>query len=197
MSIAHLLEDFGTVRFAGSPRMSDVDLETLKLEAFENGYKAGWEDALKSRTEEQDRISGDFARNLEDLSFTYHEAHAHVMQAMGPLLQDIVNTVLPEAIRASIGIRVVEQLSDMARTVGTQKVEIVAALPDVDAVNGLLTRDFGFPIEVTEDATLAQGQVFLRMAQDERQIDMDSVLTGIREAVAALMEESERNLKHG
>lgn len=197
MSIAHLLEDFGTHQATPVPTLSDVDLENLKLESFENGYKAGWEDALKSRADEQAQISGDFARNLQDLSFTYHEAQAQVMQAMGTLLQDIVDKILPEVVRETIGARVVEQLTDMARDHGGQAIEIMTAPADVAAVEALLEQDFGFPIRASSDDTLAEGQVYLRMAQDERQIDMDAVMTGIRQAVAGLLEESERTLKHG
>ena len=197
MSIAHLLEDFGTPTAAAPPPLSEVELESLRLEAFENGYKAGWEDAVRAGSEEQTRISEDFARNLQDLSFTYHEAHAQVMQSMGALLQDIVDTILPDAVRATIGARVVEQMNEMARDHGAQVIEIVTAPADAPAIAALLTRDFGFPVRTAQDDTLAEGQVFLRMAQDERQIDMDAVMTGIRQAVAGLLEESERTIRHG
>lgn len=197
MSVTHLLEDFGT-SFSGSPgSAAGPDIEARKLESYENGYKAGWQDALKSREDDADRITGDFARNLQDLSFTYHEAHAQVMQAMGPLLQEIVDTVLPETIRESIGVRVIDQLTEMARDHGTQRVEIACAAADFDKINAMLAGDFGFPVAAVADDTLAQGQVFLRMAQEERQIDMESVLAGIRGAVAGVLEENERVLKHG
>ncbi|WP_136635998.1 ABC transporter ATP-binding protein [Pseudooceanicola onchidii] len=197
MSIAHLLEDFGSPQAVATPALSDVDLEGLKLEAFENGYKAGWEDALKTRDGEQAQISGDFARNLQDLSFTYHEAQAQVMQAMGSLLQDIVDKVLPEVVRDTMGTRLVEQLTEMARDHGSQTIEIVTSPADQAAVEALLDQDFGFPVTAQADDTLGEGQVFLRMAQEERQIDMESMMSGIRQAVAGLMEESERTLKHG
>lgn len=197
MSIAHLLEDFGTRQDPGPASLSDEELESLRLEAFENGYKAGWEDAIKSRDAEHAQVTGEFARNLQDLSFTYHEAHAQVMQALVPLLQDIVDTVLPETVRSTMGLRVVEQLTEMARDHGAQRIDIVTSPDDVATVQALLDRDFGFPVEAVSDDTLAEGQVFLRMAQEERQIDMEAVMAGIRQAVAGLLEENERKLRHG
>lgn len=199
MSIAHLLEDFGSAPApaATAAGLSEEELESIRLEGFDNGYKAGWEDALKSEDEEKRRITGDFARNLSDLSFTYHEAHSHVMQSMVPLLQDLVDKVLPQAVRDTIGLRVVDQLSEMARQNGEQVIEIVTAPGDLDTVRALLDRDFGFPVTAEADDTLAEGQVFLRMANEERQIDMASVMTGIRDAVAGVLDETERTLRHG
>ena len=200
MSIGHLLQDFSPIsanRPGPSHGPSEEEMETIRLEAFEKGYKAGWEDALKSSEADTKQISGEFARNLQDLSFTYHEAHAQVMQSMHPLIKDIVDTVLPEAVRQTLGLRVTEQLSEMARRNGAQKVEIIASPADKPALQGLLDQDFGFPVEAVEDDTLAEGQVYLRMAQEERQIDMDAVMSGIRQAVDGVLEDTERKLQHG
>lgn len=197
MSIAHLLEDFGSLAVAGPTGLSEEEVESIRLEGFENGYKAGWDDALKSQTEEGTRISEDFARNLSDLSFTYHEAHSHVMQSMAPLLQDLVDTILPEVVRDTIGFRVVEQLNEMARDAGEQTIEIAANAHDLPVIQSLLDRDFGFPINAQADGDLAEGQVVLRMANDERQIDMEAVMSGIKDAVAGILDDTERTLKHG
>ncbi|GGE47271.1 flagellar biosynthesis protein [Primorskyibacter flagellatus] len=199
MSISHLLEDFGQP--PASPvtpqAMTEESLETLRLEAFENGYKAGWDDSLKAQDGEATRIRDDFARNLQDLSFTYHEAHSHVMQSVTGLLEDIVALVLPEAMRQTLGPRVVEQLTEMAGTAGAQEVEIVSAPADLPLIRSFLEADAGFPVTATADDTLAEGQVFLRMSGQERQIDLDPVIAGIREAVETQLQETERSVRHG
>lgn len=197
MTIAHLLEEFGSSLSSAAPSLTEAEMESLKVASYEDGYKAGWEDALKSRASEEARVSDEFARNLQDLSFTYHEAHSQVLQSLGPFLQDMVDTLLPAAVRDSIGARVVEELSDMAREQSEQGIEIVTSTADFPTVDALLKQDFGFPVQAKTDETLAEGQVYLRMGQEERQIDMTSVMEGIRQAVAGLMDENERMLKHG
>ncbi|MGB2199806.1 MAG: ABC transporter ATP-binding protein [Pseudooceanicola atlanticus] len=199
MSIAHLLDDFGSqpTQSALSQAMAEEEVETLRLQSYEEGYKAGWEDAIKSQRDQSAHISDEFARNLQDLSFTYHEAHSQVMQAMTPLIQDIIDVVVPETVKETIGLRVVEQLSEMARRNGAHRVEIIVAPEDADKIRVLLDQDFGFPIEAMSDETLAEGQVFLRMAQEERQIDMEAVMSGIRQAVAGILQETERKMMHG
>lgn len=197
MSIAHLLESFDLTRPTTDTRLSEDALESLKLDSFESGYKAGWDDALKSREGDDQKISDEFTRNLADMSFTYHEARSQLLQVVAPLLSDIVEKILPEVVHATIGQQVADQLFDMARTGAEQSVEIVTSTVDLNMVETMLNQDFGFPVRAVSDDTLASGQVYLRMAQDERQIDMAAVLDGVRDAVAGLLDDTQRTLKHG
>lgn len=51
-SLSSYLEDFGTPVIGGGPAsVSDETLETERLEAFDKGYRAGWDDAIKAKTD--------------------------------------------------------------------------------------------------------------------------------------------------
>ena len=80
---------FGALSDAGA------GAEDARLASFEDGYKAGWDDAIAAQDKETARIRADFARSLEDLGFTYTEAHRHVLNAIEPLLRDMVCKVMP------------------------------------------------------------------------------------------------------
>ncbi|PJE27392.1 flagellar assembly protein FliH [Pseudooceanicola antarcticus] len=196
-SIARILEDFGAPRPTHAPGLSEEELETIRLEAFENGYKAGWDDAAKAARDEQGHIAADFARNLQDLSFTYHEAHGHVLSAVKPLLEDIVEKLLPDAARETLGLRVVDQLEALAREKSTVAVEISVAPDNLRLVEGLADQDFGFPVVMQGDDTLSEGQVFLRFGTEETEIDLGEVTEGIRGALAGFFAEQERKEDHG
>jgi hypothetical protein len=59
--------------------VTQVDaVEEAKVASFEQGYKAGWDDAVAAQSEDQTRIRADLARNLQSLSFTYQEARSHM-----------------------------------------------------------------------------------------------------------------------
>ncbi|WP_368484348.1 ABC transporter ATP-binding protein [Pseudooceanicola sp. HF7] len=197
--IAMILEDFGAPRRApaATPAMSEEELETIRLEAFENGYKAGWDDAAKAMKEEQGHITSDFARNLQDLSFTYHEAHSHVLAAIRPLLNDVIDTVVPELARETLALRVKDQLEELATRKAAQRVEIVVVQDHVPVIEALLEEDFGFPLSVTADDTLSEGQVFLRFGEEETEIDLAAVTDGIRQAVEGFFTEQERKVQNG
>ncbi len=182
MSIAHLLEDFGmaSTPFGGSqPAASD---DTELLESFEQGYKAGWDDALRAKSEERASITADFARNLHDLSFTYHEARNAVMADIAPVIEQAVMTVLPELSRKSLGAQVVEELKAIAQDNSDTQVLIATAPENYEAVSVLLPNDVTFPVDVVRDAGLGAGQVRFQCGNTERQIDLDEVLSVVSRA---------------
>lgn len=195
--IVNILEDFSAPEATPDKGLSEEELETIRLEAFETGYKAGWDDAARAAKEEQSHITADFARNLQDLSFTYHEAHSQVLAAVKPLLEDIVDKILPETARETIGLRLKDQLEELARRKARQRVEITVAPANLPAVEALTEQDFGFPLVVAGDDTLSDGQVFLSLGEEETEIDLGEVTDGIRTALAGFFAEQERIEQHG
>ena len=56
--LAAFLEDFGAARAGGRPSVAVPDegaLEAAKLEGFDGGYRAGWDDAIKAQSDDQSR----------------------------------------------------------------------------------------------------------------------------------------------
>lgn len=204
--LAALLEDFGSAPAPSrakpapepvQPAFSEADLEGKKLEAFEKGYRAGWDDAVKAQSDDRTRISSAFGQHLQDLSFTYHEAYTQVMNAVTPLLDDVVGTLLPEIARATLGHHIVEQLQAMSREIGRMEVVVAVAPGKIDAVTPLLDHDFGFPIQLIPDDTLAEEQADIRFGQTERQIDLGDLIASVAEAVEGFAHDNRRKMNHG
>ena len=197
MSISHLLESFQDTALDDSRpiSMSELTLEEEKLEAFERGYKAGWDDAAKAQEEDRDRITSDFANNLQELSFTYQEAYGHLARALKPVLQQMVDSVLPGLARQALGPQIVEQLTELAAGAGRQEVEIVVSPGNAPLMRGLLDGKAGFPVRLVEESSLGEGQAYLRFGEFERQIDYAEVLAGIGRAVDAFFDELDQELE--
>ena len=66
-------------------------VEEAKVASFEQGYSAGWDDAVAAQQGDQGRIRADLARNLQSLSFTFQDARSHVLQSIKPLILEMVN----------------------------------------------------------------------------------------------------------
>jgi flagellar assembly protein FliH len=192
MSITHLLEDFGVTRRGASMSITDVSLEEARLEAFEKGYQAGWDDSVKSQVEDSRRITADLSQNLQDLNFTYEEAYAAVMQAVHPLLEQMITSVLPRLARDSLVPRLVETVQHIAREHGRQKIGIAAAEDDMPALAYLTDAVPDVDIDLSVDDTLASGQLYLRFDGREQAIDMQEVLQGIEHAVSGFFENSRK-----
>ncbi|MEP1933381.1 MAG: hypothetical protein ABJV68_28760 [Paracoccaceae bacterium] len=199
MRLERILEDFGTYDPATDAKieLSDVALEEKRLESFEQGYKAGWDDAIKAQGDDQTRVAADFARNMQDLSFTYHDAFNQLTKALQPLLTQVVEKVLPDLAHATLGMQVVEQITDIAKTQAGQPVEIVVSPINAKSISALAEQELGMPIAIVEEASLGEGQVFLRFGQVEREINLDQVLGGISDAVDAFFHQTEQEMNHG
>lgn len=202
------LEDFGVseartrqrerIAVEPAPKGPDpAEIEANRMAAYEQGYKAGWDDSAQSQIDDKSRIGADFARNLQDLGFTFHEAKSHVMKALEPLLTEIVSKVLPQLVSETLGQTILEELLPFAEEVSDAPVQIVVAPSGRIAVEALVDASLTIPLEIIEEPSLADGQVYLRMGELEKKIDMDAAIERIGSAIKSIYALNEEAMKHG
>lgn len=198
-SLATYLEDFGTVKpGATMTQVSDETLETERLESFDKGYRAGWDDAIKAKTEEGAHLSDGVAQSLQDLSFTYHEVHAQVLSNLTPLFNEILEKLLPSLARDTLGGHIADQLSGVAREIGTVQIEITVAPGAAEQVTQLVHgASSSLPINVSESPAVAEGQAEVRLGGKELSIDLSDVSAQITDAVHAVLYEQSEARAHG
>ena len=163
-------------------------LEDERLAAYETGYRAGWDDASAASHGDQTRIRAELSRNLQGLSFTYHEARNHVLKAVEPLLLQIVGQLLPAIARETLGAFVLETLMPLAEGLGDAPVTLVinpSARPSVEA---LLASAPGLPLSIEDEPSLGEGQVYIRLGTVEAQVDLDKATADIAAAVRGFFE---------
>lgn len=172
-------------RFDAPPPTADTAPEEERLAAYEQGYSAGWDDAVAAQEAEVTKLRGDLGRNLQELSFTYHEARSHVLRAVEPLLAEMVGKLLPAVARQSLGAMVVEALRPLAEDLADTPVEVTVHPASRAAVEAMLTRDPAPPLRIVEEPSLGEGQVYLRLGRIERRVDLDGIVAAIDAALAA------------
>lgn len=187
MSITHLLEDFGgsSVVEVPDPGLSEEAVEEQRLVSFEKGYSAGWEDAISAKDQESTRISATLASSLEDLNFTYHEAQTQLIESLDPMFKVLTSSVLPDAMAATFGHHIVDQLTDMARLQTDQAMQIVVSPGESHGVRALVAENISVPVKVQEDDTLAEGQAYLRVGASERELNSSALLESIHGSIDA------------
>lgn len=171
-------------------------LEQARLAGYEAGYKAGWDDAVTAEAESQGRIGAEFARNLQDLGFTFHEARSHVMQALEPLLAGMVERVLPDLVSRTVGQTIVEELLPLASEAADAPIEVVICPSCRPAIEPMLV-EAAVPFTLVEEPTLAEGQVFLRSGHSERHIDFADAVDRIGTAINSLYQLNEKAIYNG
>lgn len=160
-----------------------VALEDEKLASYDTGYRAGWDDADAAQTDDQTRIKVDLARNLQTLSFTYHEARSHILKAIEPLMLQVVGRLLPDIARETLAPFVLETLMPLAEALGDSPVTIVLNPASRAAVEVLLEQATGLPVTIQEEPTLGEGQVYIKLGAIEAQVDLDQATADIAAAV--------------
>ena len=111
----------------GDAAATNGDLESSRLAGYESGYQAGWDDALKSSEMEHTHISAEFARNLEELSFTFLEARRQVCLSLKPLVETLVRQVVPELMQANYKDLIEELLLPIVEVQGQATVDLICA----------------------------------------------------------------------
>lgn len=198
-NLAAYLEDFGTPSdVSGRPLISDETLETERLEAFDKGYRAGWEDAIKAKSDEDARLSDGVAHSLQDLSFTYHEVHAQILSNLTPLFNEILQKMLPVLARDTLGAHIVDQLSQLARDIGTVQISIEVAPGTAQQVSQLINAaSTSLPVTVIESPLVVEGQANMKLGAKELTIELAEVSQQITEAVHAVLHDQSEMRAHG
>lgn len=199
MSIAHLLTEFSadSAETETTRLISELELEEERLAAFERGYSAGWEDAITAQGRERAEAIARVKQSLEDLSFTYHEAHGQMILSLRQVVGALVTQVLPRALVRSMASRLTEELTEMIAQDGGSPVEIRVAPgldPDLESAIASVTT---IPLAPVEDSELAPGQIVLRIGEDERELDLDRLLDGMKRAVEGYFEQLELEMTNG
>jgi len=195
--IAHMLEEFGGQTQNEATRIATADAsEESRLAEFENGYQAGWDDASAAHAAEQAHISSDFSQNLQALSFTYHEAHSHILSMLKPLLTQMVETILPNIAHKTLGTRVVMEVMEIAKLDSNQRIDLIMSSDSRQKLENLHIKEPTKLFQLVGDDSLSDGQVFIRFGKNELRIDLDSLLIKVNSTITEFLAEFERRAKN-
>lgn len=176
------------------PMVPPEEVDAARLQGYDEGYKTGWDDAIRKTQDDGERIGAEFARNLRDLGFTYEEARAHVMTSFEGLLVELANTFLPGLMAEAIGPVLLDALGDLAGEAAGAPVLIRVAPGEGGKLRSFLTSETALPVQVIDEPSLAEGQAYLKLGAEERQVDLTEPLDRVREAIRALGDATERTL---
>jgi flagellar biosynthesis/type III secretory pathway protein FliH len=182
------LEVFDTVIATDGTLQAMVEVtavEEAKVTSFEQGYSAGWDDAVAAQQGDQTRIRADLARNLQSLAFTFQDARSHVLQAIRPLILEMTNRLLPEVAREALAPTVLDALAPLAEELADAPLTLVLNPAVRGQVEDLLMQATGLPMVINEEPSLPEGQVYIRFGTIETKVDLSQATTDIAIAVRA------------
>lgn len=198
MARPYSFEEFDLLREVRKTELEkDSSSEREKLDSFERGYKAGWDDATTAQHQDQSRISSDLESSLNDLAFTFHEARSHVLNGVEPLLRELVKKIFPRFAQDRLPVLIKEHIATALAEVTERPIILCVSPKSRAAVESALPLDPGFPITVKEEPTLSDGQVFLNLGATEEVLDLDEVLSSVNAAISDFFEINQRMQVNG
>ncbi|KEJ91052.1 hypothetical protein [Sulfitobacter donghicola] len=185
-SIAHRYTSFSSFDQGGA-QVSEVAIEKMeedKLQAYEEGYQAGWTDAETNQNSEQKAIRNEVLQAIRDLSFTQNDAISQVQKDLAALFEQLTAKLLPETIDAVLRAHVIEQLTELSSKQIRSPFTLRTSPANQMALQELLNEaEEDLSVALIADDTLSTHQLFVSHDVIEREINLDSVC---QEIVAAM-----------
>ncbi|MFL4469488.1 hypothetical protein ACERZ8_06250 [Tateyamaria armeniaca] len=199
MSLTHLFQDFGTLKPAnvGKKSMSTEEIEDLKLQAFEGGFQAGWDEAVKAQSDTVTHVSAGLAASLQSASFEYHELRGTLHASVQSIMTEIVETILPVAAHASLGSHIRDLVGSISQDALDRSIEIAVAPGRDEAVRNLLSAELPEPFEVIVDPMMSPNQATLRMGAKEIDVNLDKTVAEIASALTNFFETQKSEVNNG
>lgn len=188
MAISMLYEDFSTQiddQTHGRADESPMGNQPGKVDraGFEDGYKEGWIDAQAAAQNESSELSSEIATALQEAGFAYFEARQHIFNSMRPLLEAMVEQVLPTLAKDALPMKIVEEIEKFAET-SEPPMHILCSPQTAGPLSDVLARHVSFPIEVKTEETLTESQAVLKFTEGESTIDLEAVVENMKAAVS-------------
>jgi flagellar biosynthesis/type III secretory pathway protein FliH len=179
------------------PAPTAAEVEQIRRDAYESGFRAGATDAVAAFQSEEARLSAELVTTLRDLSFGFHEASAHVMSNVAPVLKAVVDTVLPRLMTETVGHTILEAVEPLVREASGIPVRLLVSRDEAPAIRQIIGESGDMPFVIVADPALERGRAHLRIGAVERRIDVSGALDRISAAVGAVTELNTRKTANG
>ncbi len=171
---------------ASGTEIRDVDNE--KLMSFEEGYQAGWDDATAARNVSDLNLHDAILENLQEVSFGFHEAKSGLIGELRPFFEEVLDTLVPEVIKMSIGPFIVEHIMSLASDASDQLILMEVSVADFSSLKAFLQAQDMSCFELKEQESLIAGQVVFKVGGKETEIDFEHTLQEIKTKIDNLFE---------
>lgn len=184
------LEDFGS---AASIRPAMPAAGSGAPDRFDDGFNAGWDDAMAQVEAEQTRVAEGLAERLDSLEHDQRAATAAALAALEPTLRDIFDKLLPRTAERAFLPLLLEEIGSLLAE-GHLRPVLHVAPEEEAAVLRLLVRAAIGPdrLTVRPEPALSVSQALIRWEGQERQLDLEGVLSALDDALETFLATMDR-----
>ncbi|SUZ30596.1 hypothetical protein ROE7235_00320 [Roseibaca ekhonensis] len=182
----------------GAP-LTPQDAEMLRTRAFEEGYGAGWSDALEQMRDEDALRRAAAEEALQAISFSFHEARDQLESSFMALAGEMITVLLPDLLPEALPRLLARELRALGTRQFSGRLELLCAPGAVDGMSELVKTVNGMEILLVEEPSFTESQVAIRIDQNARHIDLDGAMSALRAGLSALPDHSspKKEAAHG
>lgn len=177
MQFSNVLTDFSgpkTLPAEASTAQSEA-LEDEKLKSFEDGYSAGWDDAMKAQEERGRKLSSALQEAVAQARVTKEEAFGVFSEASANLLNTLLGAALPKFSSQIVSFHAKELIQRFNIDLDAVDTELVVSTHQVDVfashVKDLQIND----LKIIGSSSLDVDQAIMRFSGQEKGIDLDEL----------------------
>ena len=187
------LEDFGTPASARAAGPGPEAAAAGVADRFDDGYNAGWDDAMAQVEAEQTRVAERLAERLVTLEQDQRAATAAALAALEPAMRDIFDKLLPRTAGRAFLPLLIEEVRTALDIAGGKLALHVAPEEEAAVVRLLERAAIGADrVRVRPEATLSISQALIRWDGQERRIDLEGVLSALDDALETFLATMDR-----
>lgn len=164
-----------------APLLDAFQAEKMREAAYEQGYAAGWQDALEQMRNEDELRHIAAQEALQAVGFSYTEAHQALAGSFLALTQALLDSVLPEAARLALPLCLKAELEALLQQHTRPAVQILCAPGVLGTLGTLIASCTQAEIELVAEPSFSDAQITLCIDSQERVIDLDDVVARVRE----------------
>lgn len=177
------LETFETSPSAPAEAHYSKEIAFAREQGYEQGYAAGWQDALTQLRSDDDLRRAAALEALQAISFTYTEAHAALEQSFMALFEALVQVLVPHAIQQAMPRMLQQEVRDLARRAASLPIELHCGPGSIAYLRDVLDDAQGVSITLIEEPAYSDAQLSLRLGTQRRDIDFNKLVNALRDAI--------------
>lgn len=195
-----MLEVFDNLQNSANSTIVSAELETFEAEktaAYERGYQEGLCEGQGRLAIDSERIRATLAAFQEHQGKAVHDLRQELLQALEPLLEGLVGSVLPMAARASLVPLAVEAILDMTSGALPNHFSIAVSAEEFDLFSAHFNIEETSDFEIVQSDALIAGQYGLRFDDREGLLDIPRLQKELLNLIRAFFSLDDTRGQHG
>ena len=190
MQFSNVLADFSGASQPGSETASGANeaLEDEKLKSFEDGYSAGWDDAMKAQEERGKKLSSALHEAVANAKATQEDAFRAFSQSNSTFVSALLDVVFPNLATEVLSLQIKNLVSKYEADLDDVSFEVLVSPEQLEVFSKFVSEQKLEGVTVVARDAVLYDQVIMKFLNQEQQLDINALLDELRLLCSHILE---------